>query len=66
MRHSLKFRRSGIEIRRTCVGIGKPSPIIYCVDEMRTVTLRTNVDAGIECGGDHSQAVICTHHLRGN
>jgi len=52
MNHSLKIRGSDVEIGRVYVAVGKTSSIIDCVYEMRTITLGTKVNAGVERGGN--------------
>ena len=66
MRYSLKFVCSDIEIRGRRVGVGKPSPTIDCVNEVRTISLGAQVDTGVERRRNHSQSVIRGQSPRGN
>jgi hypothetical protein len=53
MRHSLKIRGSDIEIGRVYVAVGKAGAFIYCVYEVRTITLGTKVNAGAKGSGNY-------------
>ena len=58
MCHPLKRATSRIEARGTHIRIGKTSPIINSVYEVRTVTLRTKADTRVERRGNHGQAIV--------
>ena len=53
MSHSLKIRGSYVEIGGVYVPVGKTSVSIYCVYEMGTITLGTDVSPGVERGGNN-------------
>ena len=66
MNYSLKFAGSDIEVRGRHVAVGKPSPTIDRVNEVRTIRLGAQVDTGVQRRCNHSQAIIRCERPRGN
>src|SRR5882757_6630321 len=58
MRYPLKFRDTGVEVRRGHIGIAETSAFVDVVHQMRAVSFVGEAIACIKSCGDYGEAVI--------